>query len=249
MKFIKNFKSPSYDERNCSNIKFVIIHYTALKNTKVALDHLCDKKNKVSSHFLISQNGSIYNLVSEKKRAWHAGKCKWKNYKNLNSLSIGIELDYSYEFKNNKYKNKLLVSLKFLLKYLINKYKIKKTNILGHSDIAPLRKIDPGPTFPWSKLLSSNLVFNPQFNNDLLLIIFNKWLKTNGYNSKFKTSLLILKCIGYDVDKAIKNKNNLEKIILAYQSHYIQSNVTGKIDKNTITHMKKHYLKLLLTKN
>ena len=161
MKFINKFKSPNFNNRNNSKIKFIIIHYTALKNSKTAIQFLCDEKNKVSSHFLISQNGSIYSLVDIKKRAWHAGNSAWMNYRNINSYSIGIELDFSYEFKNNSYNYKMIASLKKLLKYLLIKYKLKNTNILGHSDIAPFRKIDPGPKFPWYKLSLSNLVFYP----------------------------------------------------------------------------------------
>ena len=90
MKFIKKFKSPNFDYRNPSLIKFIIIHYTALENSNKAINFLCNKKNKVSSHFLISQQGRIYCLVDEKKRAWHAGIAKWGNYVNINSFSIGI---------------------------------------------------------------------------------------------------------------------------------------------------------------
>ena len=101
MKFINNFKSPNFDNRKLKKIYFIIIHYTALKNYEQAISYLCDPSKKVSSHFLISQNGDIYALVNEKKRAWHAGLSYWDGFTDINSLSIGIELDFS----NNKNAN------------------------------------------------------------------------------------------------------------------------------------------------
>ena len=95
MKLIHKFKSPSFNNRKAKNIKYIIIHYTALKDIHESINFLCDPSNKVSSHFLISKVGTIYNLVDLNKRAWHAGKSYWDGDIDINSLSIGIELDYS----------------------------------------------------------------------------------------------------------------------------------------------------------
>ena len=102
MKLIHNFKSPNFNERRSEEVKFIIIHYTAIKGELNSIKYLCSKKNKVSSHFLISKKGEIYSLVSEKKRAWHAGQSYWKGQKDINSISIGIELDYVPDIKNKK---------------------------------------------------------------------------------------------------------------------------------------------------
>ncbi len=248
MKFINKFKSPNFNNRIYSKIKFIIIHYTALKNSKTAIQFLCDEKNKVSSHFLISQNGSIYSLVDIKKRAWHAGNSAWMNYRNINSYSIGIELDFSYEFKNNSYNYKMIASLKKLLKYLLIKYKLKNTNILGHSDIAPFRKIDPGPSFPWYKLSLSNLAFYPSFNNEIYLSFFKSWFKKYYFQTNKKKCIFILTCIGYDTKSAYKNTIMQKKILLAYQMHFMPGNVSGKFDEITTKCLMGHYLNLLLTK-
>ena len=101
MKYITKYKSPNYNLRNNSKIQLIIIHYTALKNTLDAIAHLCNKENKVSSHYLISQNGTVYNLVKDKFRAWHAGQAFWQEKIDINSISIGIELDYNPRGKNN----------------------------------------------------------------------------------------------------------------------------------------------------
>ena len=121
MKLINKFKSPNYNKRESKKIKYLIIHYTALKNCSESLKYLCNKSKKVSSHYLISQQGDIYNLVSEKMRAWHAGISCWKNETDINSTSIGIELDYSPNHKNNIFTKKMIKSLINLLKILKKK--------------------------------------------------------------------------------------------------------------------------------
>ena len=94
MKLIHKFKSPNFDERTSNKINFIIIHYTAIKSITESIKYLCEKKNKVSAHYVISKKGSIYSLVSEKKRAWHAGQSYWNSIIDINSNSIGVELDY-----------------------------------------------------------------------------------------------------------------------------------------------------------
>ena len=118
MKLIHKFKSPNFNKRQSKKIKYLIIHYTALKDCSESLKYLCNRSKKVSSHYLISQQGDIYNLVSEKMRAWHAGISYWKSETDINSASIGIELDYSPNHTNNTYKKKMIKSLISLIKML-----------------------------------------------------------------------------------------------------------------------------------
>ena len=113
-----------------------------------SINFLCKAENKVSCHYIISQTGKIYNLVNEKKRAWHAGQSYWLEEKDLNSASIGIELDFSPNHNNSKFSKLLIEALIELIFELSKKYKINKKNILGHSDIALIgrsirRKISP----------------------------------------------------------------------------------------------------------
>ncbi len=118
-----------------------------------SIQRLKNPKYKVSCHYLISRNGRIIQMVKEKNIAWHAGKSKWKQFKNLNNYSIGIELvNKGHQFGYQNFSNQQISSLIKLCKNLKKKYLIKKENFLGHSDIAPLRKIDPGEKFPWKKL-------------------------------------------------------------------------------------------------
>ena len=128
MKLIDKYKSPNFNKRKKGTfLNYIILHYTAMKNFKEALCHLCDKKNKVSSHFLINKSGDIFYLVSITSRAWHAGKSNWQKISDINSESIGIEIDnsgYLYDFEN--YTTKQIDSLIKLLKYISYNYSIKQ---------------------------------------------------------------------------------------------------------------------------
>ena len=135
------------------SIKFLIIHYTGMQSEIESINKLKNIKSKVSCHYFINRKGLITQMVNENKVAWHAGKSKWKNFRNLNNNSIGIELvNKGHEFGYQNFSNIQITSLINLCKNLKRKYSIKKENILGHSDIAPLRKLDPGEKFPWKKL-------------------------------------------------------------------------------------------------
>ena len=251
MKLIHNFKSPNFNDRRSNNIEIIVIHYTALESTSNSLKYLCSKKNKVSSHYLISQRGKIYSLVSEKKRAWHAGKSYWRGNTDINSISIGIELDYSNSETNNKFSLKLNSALIFLLKKLLKKYKIRNENILGHSDIAPYRKIDPGKHFPWQILENKKLSYKLQQirRTDINKNLVKEWFQRNKFNSIKKKVLFMLDFIGYDISLALKNKIYFNQLIDAYSNHY-------KVYKNYYYNKKKifdvievHFLNIILTKN
>jgi len=147
-------KTPNFEVCNNRKIKYIIIHYTDMKTLSSAIKRLQSKVAKVSCHYVISKKGTIYQLVNEKDIAWHAGISKWGKDTNLNDKSIGIELDNN-GFED--YPNKQIKSLIKLIKKIKKKYKIRKNRVLGHSHIAPGRKIDPGPKFPWKMLYRNNL--------------------------------------------------------------------------------------------
>ena len=147
-------KSPNFNQRpKSSRINSIVIHYTGMKTFNEALKRLCDKNSKVSSHYLIGKDGKVINLVDEKNRAWHAGISEWKGVKNINDISIGIELENpGHEFGYTPYSKKQMDALIFLCKQLKKKYHITEDWVLGHSDIAPGRKLDPGEKFDWSAI-------------------------------------------------------------------------------------------------
>ena len=158
---ITNLHSPNFSirKRSKKSIKFIVLHYTGMQSERACIKRLIDRKSKVSTHYLINRSGSITRMVDDQNTAWHAGKSKWKNFINLNDQSIGIELvNQGHQFGYENFSKKQISKLVLLCKFLIKKYKIKSSNILGHSDIAPLRKEDPGEKFPWHFLSKKKLV-------------------------------------------------------------------------------------------
>tara|TARA_B100000989_G_C19528652_1_gene468356 strand:- start:296 stop:1030 length:735 start_codon:yes stop_codon:yes gene_type:complete len=211
-----NFKSPNFDNRQKnSKINFLVLHYTETNSLREAINILCSPKKKVSSHYLIDINGDIYNLVEEKKRAWHAGISFWRNYENLNNSSVGIEIVNSGEMLKKKYPDKQIESLINLSKQIKLNHNINTSNILGHSDIAPRRKIDPGIFFPWNKLALHELGFWIEISEDDSVINLKLTEK------EIKKFLKNLNKIGY---KEIISDYNFESnlhIINAFHRHYI----------------------------
>ena len=160
MKEIKQLYSQNFDpiKRKKGKIKFLIFHYTGMKTEKSALKRLSDKNSKVSCHYFIKKNGSILNMVPDLYISWHAGISFWKNIKKLNKFSIGIEIQnpgHQYGYKS--FNKKQINSIKYLSLKLAKKYNLKQTHFLGHSDIAPERKKDPGEKFPWEFLSKYNI--------------------------------------------------------------------------------------------
>ncbi len=151
---IRYIGSPNYDQKTNRKVKYLIIHYTGMKSQQVAVKRLQSKVAKVSCHYLISKTGFVYQMVKDQNIAWHAGKSKWRKDKNLNSSSLGIELVNNGK---EKFPKKQINSLIKLIIKLKKKHKIKIKNVLGHEDIAPGRKFDPGPLFPWGLLNKNKL--------------------------------------------------------------------------------------------
>ena len=159
LNLIKNY-SPNFStyKRNFKNIKFIIIHYTGMMSENKAINRLTNVNSKVSCHYFVKKNGKIILMVPEIYTSWHAGKSKWKKFKSLNKYSIGIEIQNSGHANNlENFTTKQIISLITICKYLKKKYKIKKENILGHSDISYDRKKDPGEKFPWKVLAKHKL--------------------------------------------------------------------------------------------
>ena len=220
-----NFDLP---KRSKKKIIFVILHYTGMRKETRAIERLCDLKSKVSSHYFVKNNGKILNLIPDLYTAWHAGDSKWKKFKSLNNYSIGIEIsnpghDHGYK----KFSSKQILSIIKLLRFLIGKYKIKKQNILGHSDIAPNRKKDPGEKFPWSKLAKKNLCKWHNLCEDKIRENRNLKLKINDEKAFFNN----LYKIGYPITKNKNEKINLTK---AFQRRFRQSLINGKIDQECL---------------
>lgn len=213
-----HYRSPNFDDRaSHTGIEYIIMHYTAC-DFKTSLRCLMENReiNPVSSHYLVDLDGTIYNLVEEKMRAWHAGVSYWQNKESLNTWSIGIEivnLGFGYEFPNQQ-----MLAVKDLSLDIMQRHNIKKHNVIGHSDIAPGRKSDPGEMFNW------------------------KWLAEHGVgifpdrikNVSCDNVLALLEQIGYDC-------KNPAAAIEAFKLHFCPN----EHDYNIMSATAHHVLQLL----
>ena len=223
-----NFSTP---KRIKKKIKYIIIHYTGMKNELSALNRLTNYKSKVSAHYFIKKNGTIVNLVPDLYEAWHAGISYWKNIQSLNRYSIGIEIQNSghgnfYE----KFSGKQIDSVKKLLRFLTVKYRVNRKNILGHSDIAPNRKKDPGEKFPWKELAKLKLALWHKLDEKKLEHYRLKKINSSDENKFF----INLQKIGY-ISVKFKSRDIKKRLIIkAFQRRFRQSLVNGICDKECL---------------
>ena len=149
--------SPNHNERNLP-ITMLVLHYTEMKPVDRALDKLTNPDAGVSAHYLITEEGEVIQLVSESQRAWHAGTSYWRGIKDVNSASIGIELDHpGHEGGYRPFADAQFDALVPLVARILKDHDIPRANVVGHSDVAPIRKIDPGELFPWERLAEYGL--------------------------------------------------------------------------------------------
>jgi len=229
-----NYSANFYSrKRKKKEIKFLIFHYTGMKSEKLAIKKLTAIQSEVSSHYFIKNNGEIVLMVPDLYTAWHAGRSSWGNYHSLNNNSIGIEISNpGHQFKYKKYSKKQINSLIKLSLLLIKKFNIKKNYILGHSDIAPERKKDPGEKFPWKFLSKKRIGIWHNLDKKKLSnyrgkkiyinenMIFLKNLKKFGYQPKKKT---------------IKDKKKFEKLLIyAFQRRFRPELINGIIDRECL---------------
>jgi len=144
--------SPNFNDRKLP-ISMVVLHYTGMRSAGEALARLCDESSQVSAHYLIDEAGQVTNLVSEDKRAWHAGSSYWRGITDVNSASIGIELaNPGHEWGYRPFPERQMDALLPLLADIMDRHDIPRANVVGHSDVAPARKTDPGEYFDWRRL-------------------------------------------------------------------------------------------------
>ena len=223
---LKRIYSPNFDikKRKPKSIEFIILHYTGMKKEKDALERLTNQNSKVSCHYFITYSGEIINLVPDLYTSWHAGKSAWKKKKSLNSKSLGIEISNpGHTFKYANFKKKQIKSLFLLVSQLKKKYKIRNTHILGHSDIAPDRKKDPGEKFPWKLMKKKNMSVWHDLNEAKLKSLRNQKCNKSELLKFFNN----LKKIGYQAKSKIKAAK-------AFQRRFRQEQISGKIDKECL---------------
>ena len=230
--------SPNFDKnkRKPKEIKFLILHYTGMKKERDAINKLTNEKSKVSCHYFIKNNGEILTLVPDLYTAWHAGISSWQNLKFLNKNSIGIEVSNpGHENFYKKFSKKQINSILNLILFLKKKYKIKKKFILGHSDIAPERKKDPGEKFPWKYLSKKKIGIWHNLDERKLIKIRNKKISNLEKNIFIQN----LHKIGYPRSSKIKNYKYSKILTKAFQRRFRQELINGVIDRECLIISKK----------
>lgn len=238
---------------NLRKPNFVIIHHTAQESVEHTLSTFTLPRTQVSSHYVIGRNGEIYQMLNDAYRAWHGGIGKWGNTTDLNSSSIGIELD------NNGFEgfsDEQISSLINLLKVLKDKHGIPTANFIGHSDIAPSRKVDPNPTFPWEKLAEEGFgywyddIVDPELPDEDLItetqdseeftdapVAEEEFTEAADTEPDFDPEMA-LRIIGYDT-------KDLDSAIKAFKLHFIQTEVNAELTDNDLRILKNLYRKYM----
>ncbi|WP_066821902.1 N-acetylmuramoyl-L-alanine amidase [Sphingomonas mali] len=203
--------SPNFNERQLP-VSMIVLHYTGMQSAEAALARLTDPATEVSAHYLIDEEGTIHRLVAEDKRAWHAGQSHWRGITDVNSASIGIELvNPGHEFGYREFAPAQIEALIPLLAEIKDRYEITRGNIVGHSDIAPTRKQDPGELFPWAQLARLRLAL-PRPTKNLMDPLWSD----AGF-------LLALERFGYEVTDKLA-------AVVAFQRRFRPELIDGEID-------------------
>ncbi|MEL6789197.1 MAG: N-acetylmuramoyl-L-alanine amidase [Pseudomonadota bacterium] len=200
--------SPNFNDRpDGTSIDMVILHYTGMRSGGAALERLCDRAAQVSAHYLVEEDGTCHSLVAEEKRAWHAGLSSWQGISNLNDQSIGIEIvNPGHEWGYTAFPAAQIEAVFTLLREIKDRHQIKPTRILGHSDVAPGRKEDPGEKFPWDRLSAEGLAIGT----------FQGGFDASGEDAlSYSEAILSLRDIGYDVPD-----NHHAAAVLAFQRRF-----------------------------
>ena len=203
--------SPNHDERALS-VSMIVLHYTGMPDAEGAIARLTSPEAKVSAHYLVREDGEILRLVDEERRAWHAGKSYWRGVTDVNSASVGIEIvNPGHEFGYRPFPDEQIAALIQLVADIKDRHGIGRGNIVGHSDIAPARKEDPGELFPWPALAKRRLAL-PSPTRDLM----DPYWTDAGF-------LLALERFGYDVTDGLA-------ATVAFQRRFRPEQIDGIID-------------------
>lgn len=208
----RSVPSPNFNDRALP-ISMVVIHYTEMKPVETALSRLTDPEAQVSAHYLITEEGEVIRLVDEDKRAWHAGRSYWRGIKDVNSASIGIELDHpGHALGYREFSDTQIDALIPLLARIKSDYDIARANVVGHSDVAPMRKVDPGELFPWDRLAEYGLCLPKP----------SRFEKGDPFHNE-GAFILALERFGYDITEG-------RKAIEAFERRWRPERIEGKPD-------------------
>jgi N-acetylmuramoyl-L-alanine amidase len=213
--------SPNHDARpESGRIDMLVLHYTGMKMAAEAIDRLCDPAAKVSAHYVIDEDGTVWRLVEESRRAWHAGVSFWQGTRNVNAASIGIELvNPGHEWGYRAFPDAQMVALETLCRGLLVRHPIPRDRVVGHSDVAPLRKQDPGELFDWPRLAEAGIGLWPT--------------DSQLPPTDIAGAQAMLAAIGYGVPSSGALDAETRQVLTAFQRRYRPALVDGDLDPET----------------
>jgi len=229
---IRSRQSPNHGPRpSPGRIDLLIIHYTGMESAAAALDRLCDPAAEVSAHYLVEEDGTVWQLVDEARRAWHAGRAFWAGATNINDRSIGIELaNPGHEYGYRSFPEPQLAALETLCRAVLARHPIAPERVLGHSDIAPERKTDPGELFPWERLAAAGIGLWPDFAAAGA---------TAGADDILGAQRRLAR-IGYDARPSGRLDGATRAILTAFQRHWRPADWAGALDAETARRIALH---------
>ncbi|MAI88958.1 N-acetylmuramoyl-L-alanine amidase [Ponticaulis sp.] len=234
--------SPNFNDRRFP-VDMLVLHYTGMKTGPSALERMCDPKAEVSSHYMVEENGDVFQLVDESMRAWHAGRSSWFGDTDLNSRSVGIEIvnrGHNIPLPGGElqpYFRAQIESVIELSKSILDRHKIPQNRVVGHSDIAPERKDDPGEHFPWEELSERGVGFWPVRPDETAFPSVapqGEGIKLGETSERVAELQSLLAQIGYAVEADGTYDKFLGIVITAFQRRWNQSSVTGLADPMTV---------------
>ncbi len=223
--------SPNRNARAAGkSIRYVILHYTGMPEPDASRAWLCDPKSEVSAHYLIERTGQTWQLVAETDRAWHAGVSFWQGETDMNSVSVGIELvNRGHQWGYQDFPAAQIAACAELVRGIMQRHTIPPRNILGHSDIAPQRKEDPGELFPWQELAKQGIGFWPEENAKA---------NANAPTLSLTDARALLRRVGYDCPQDGEYDMTLRRVLLAFQRHWLPHHLSGLADTKTTTRLR-----------
>ena len=229
--------SPNFGERAAgSEIKIILLHYTGMSEAQKACDWLCNEESEVSSHYLIDESGSIVQMVDEAERAWHAGVSSWHDDEDINSTSIGIEIqNVGHSMGYPDFPRSQMIAVAALCKDLAKRHSIIGRNLLAHSDVAPGRKIDPGEKFDWAYLHAQGVGHwvEPE------PITGGTFLQLGDAGDAVMALQAMLKLYGYGIEVNGSFDARTKIVVEAFQRHFRTALVDGVADQSTVATLHK----------
>ncbi|MEM8616110.1 MAG: N-acetylmuramoyl-L-alanine amidase [Pseudomonadota bacterium] len=236
---IKAVPSPNFNDRK-SPVDMLVLHYTGMQTGQAALERMCDPAAEVSAHYMVWEDGRVAQLVGEDKRAWHAGVSSWQGDGDLNSRSIGVEIvngGHDWPMADGRlppYPKAQIEAVTTLCQGILERHDIPQSRIVGHSDIAPERKDDPGEHFPWQHMAEAGIGIWPEMPEADGLNLIGRGLGQSDRGDSVERLQGDLKAIGYAIESTGLYDLLTSKTVAAFQRRWLQDRVTGQADLPTL---------------